>query len=130
MTQMITLYNELQQISNQKNWTDKELDWRNYVLTLNALPDCLMETIYVLIIHYYLTHCNSNNSNGLSRNSNSFQFPIEIPYMGSSMSTTRSSQSNKGIFFRGNQLPLELKQIIIVYIQIINQSIQSTNQSP
>lgn len=121
----IPLYTELEQLASQREWSDRDLDWRNYILIINSLPDCLTETIYVLIIHYYLTH---SHSSPLGITSNDV---VEIPYLGSATSGPALNSNlpinNKGIFFRCSQFPLPLKQILITYIQSIIQASHSVS---
>ena len=102
---LFPLYDELQKLSD-RNWSERDLDWRNYIPIINQMPNQFIEIVYTLIIHHYISTGTNSKKN---------QDITDPPYGGSKM----VAKIDRGIFYRCNVLPVSLQKIIITFVRSI-----------
>lgn len=72
---------------------------KKHCLTINRLSTEHRIRIYLIMYHYYKIKNNNNNA-------------MTLPYMG------KLENNSKGIIFNCNNLPIELQNIIVKYIDM------------
>lgn len=85
---------------------------KKYTSTISRLPQEHINNIYLLILHYSLTHNKSSDSNSTGDENKT---KYEIPYTG------RTGSKGRGVTFKLRNFPEELQHIITCYIDVISQ---------